>query len=282
MEKAIRFKWLQRKFKFRNSDFIHQYPVDSEMSDLDKKDIRQYLEQLNVSGISYTYPTHADYPAVFYQMKEPPLFLEYIGTPVWKQNRLCSVVGSRKIHPLSQRWMASELTQFVERAKVTVVSGGANGVDQAAHLAALKAQQSTIVVLPSGLGQLYPQNLTELKEEVLFYNGCFLSEFEQHQKVQKNYFYLRNRLIAALGCFTLIVQATQKSGTLLTVHHALEFGRPVVVVPGHPMLVEFSGNMKLIKDGASLAHDFSDLLDFWHAESWSGLVMKSVYSTDGA
>ncbi len=282
MEKAIRFKWLQRKFKFRNSDFILQYPVDSEISNFEKKDIRQYLEQLSAKGISYTYPTHEDYPSAFYQMKEPPLFLEYIGKPVWKQNRLISVVGSRKIHPLSQRWMASELTQFADLAKVTLVSGGANGVDQAAHLAALKAQQSTIVILPSGLGELYPHNLTELKEEVLFYDGCFLSEFEQHQKVQKNYFYLRNRLIAALGFFTLIVQATQKSGTLLTVHHALEFGRPVVVVPGHPMLVEFSGNMKLIKDGANLAHDFSDLLDFWHAESWSGLVTKSVYSTGGA
>ena len=87
-----------------------------------------------------------------------------------------------------------------------------------------------------------------------------------------NYFYLRNRLIAALGEMTLIAQATEKSGTLLTVHHALEFGRPVLVVSGHSMMPEFNGNKKLIKEGAILIQDKDDLLEFWRAESWSGLA----------
>lgn len=282
MENAISFKWLQRKFKFRNPDSIIKLPVGLSISLAEKKDIEKYLDRLGQQGISFIYPTHPDYPLAFYQMKEPPLFLEYVGTPVWKYNSLFSVVGSRKIHPLTQRWIQSELVQFVELSQLSVVSGGAFGVDQAAHVAALKAKRPTVVVLPSGLEQIYPMNLVELKDEILFQNGCFLSEFESEQKVQKHYFFLRNRLIAALGAFTLIAQATDKSGTLLTVHHALEFGRPVLVISGHPMMSEFSGNKKLIKEGACLIHDSADLLDFWRAESWSGLALETRYSTDGA
>ncbi len=282
MNNAIIFKWLQRKFKFRNPESIMVPPQGLEISTCERNEILKYLEVLSENGIFWTYPSHIDYPLAFYKMKEPPLFIEYIGKPVWKQSSLISVVGSRKIHRLTQQWISTELTSFVEQARVSVVSGGAIGVDQASHLASLKAKLPTVVVLPSGLDQIYPTNLKQLKDEILFQGGCFLSEFEFNQQVRKNYFFLRNRLIAAFSEITLIVQATERSGTMLTVHHALEFGRPVLVVSSHAMIPEFSGNKKLIKEGALFIQDKDDLLEFWHAESWSGLVFKTTDSTGGA
>lgn len=283
MTNAIYFKWLQRKNKFRNPKSILQKPdffnISSEILQSEKSEIEKYLMDLEKNQISYTYPSHPDYPKAFYQMKEPPLFLEYIGRPIWNQNPIASVVGSRKCHPLTQNWIYTELYQFLVQSKMTVASGGAYGVDQLAHLVSIKAQVPTIVVLPTGLNQLYPKDLSDLKNEILYNGGCFISEFEMDQKVHKSFFYLRNRLIAALGNFCLIAQAGQKSGTMLTVHHALEFGRPVLTLPAHPMMVDFSGNLKLIQEGAIVIYKFDDLHVFWQAESWSGPVCQSRSST---
>jgi DNA processing protein len=281
MTNAIYFKWLQRKNKFRNPDSILKKPNTVSIPQIEIDEIQKYLVNLKRKNISYTYPSDINYPTAFYSMKDPPLFLEYIGTPVWNQNPIVSVIGSRKSHPLTQKWIQSELFQFLIESKMTVVSGGARGADQAAHLISIKANVPTIVVLPTGLENMYPRDLMDLRNEILYNKGCFVSEFESDQHVQKSFFYLRNRLIAAFGNFCVIVQAGEKSGTMLTVHHALEFGRPVVTIPSHPMLVDFAGNIKLIQEGAFPICNSSDLLLFWQSESWSGPVFKVTPTTYG-
>lgn len=272
MSDAIYFKWLQRKNRFRNPDSVICRPKDAFISMFEKLEVQKYLDQLSVNSISYTYPSHINYPKAFLLMKEPPLFIEYIGEPIWTTAEMFSVVGSRRCHSLTQTWINTELYDFLSESKMTVVSGGAKGVDQLAHLTAIKAQLPTIVVLPTGLKQIYPKDLLELKNEIIFNKGCFISEFEMNQKVQKGFFYLRNRLIAALGKFCLIAQAGQKSGTMLTVHHALEFGRPILTIPAHPTMLDFTGNIKLIQEGACLIHDARDLRTFWDSESWASPV----------
>ena len=186
MNDAIYFKWLQRKNRFRNPENKTERPSDFYLSKTETIEIQKYLDQLQLNKISYTYPSDMYYPKAFLQMKEPPLFVEYIGTPIWAQAELFSVVGSRKLHPLTQSWMQSEFADFLQETNLTVVSGGARGVDQAAHLAAVKMQRPTIVVLPSGLNQMYPSDLSELRDEILFYRGVFISEFEMNQKVHKS------------------------------------------------------------------------------------------------
>ncbi len=284
MNAAIYFKWLQRKNRFRNPECIIElsnFFDFSRISNFEHAEIQKYLDELSKNKISYTYPSHIHYPQAFYFMKEPPLFIEYLGEPVWNQSQMFSVVGSRKCHLLTQQWIQTELKEFIIKSKMTAVSGGAVGVDQAVHITALKAGHPTIVVVPCGLMQMYPKNLIDLKEEILFQKGAYISEFEMNQKVQKSYFYLRNRLIAALGNFCLVAQATTKSGTLLTVHHALEFGKPIVTIPAHPQMIDFSGNQKLAQEGAALIYNSDDLHVFWHAESWSGPVFKNRASTCG-
>jgi DNA processing protein len=199
-------------------------------------------------------------------MKEPPLFLEYQGVPVWKQAPMISVVGSREISPLTQKWMKGPLADFVARTGVTTVSGGARGVDQTVHFVSLKQNRPTVFVLPSGLGQMYPETLQDFRREEFAATACFISEFESEQRIHKSHFYFRNRLIAALGHVTLVTQASLKSGSLLTVHHALENGKPVIVVPAHPEHLGFEGNLKLLRDGAYPIANEQDLLDFWNGE----------------
>jgi DNA processing protein len=199
-------------------------------------------------------------------MKEPPVFFEFKGEPFWRSHKLISVVGSRQIAELSKNWMKNQLSLFLQKNDIAVVSGGAIGIDQLAHLVAVKNKKPTIFVLPSGIENKYPNNLIEFEKAEFSPQTCFLSEFESNQRIHKSHFYFRNRLIAALGELTLIVQASLKSGSLLTVHHCLENGKPLLVIPSHPEIIGFEGNLKLIREGAYPITSEQDLLDFWNAE----------------
>ena len=268
MEKAVLYKIIQRKFKFRNPHHLLFLPKEFIYTEDEYNSAKAYILGLARHNINYTYPEKDDYPYLFKNMKEPPLFLEYYGEPVWKNNEFLSVVGSREIHPMTERWMKQHLTDFIKYNNIGIVSGGAKGVDQLSHFIAIKNKISTIFVLPSGLLHLYPKALHEIKSDYVDKNICFISEFEIDQKLHRSHFYFRNRLIAALGRITFVAQATLKSGSLLTVHHCLEIGRPVATIPSHPEVLGFEGNLKLLFEGAYSVRNFIDLHELWQAESW--------------
>lgn len=274
MSKAVLFKALQRSLGFRNPESILKL-TSATVSKLSPQELllsEQYLLSLSDKGIKYTYPGHEAYPQSFYRMLEPPLFLEYLGEPVWLNHEVLAVVGSRKIHSFTQSWLQNEIPAFLEaKPKVAIASGGAVGVDQYAHWAAIKVSRPTIVVLPCGIDNLFPQNLNKMKKYILENGGCFLSEFESDQQVRKHFFFFRNRLVTNLSLVTLIAQAEKKSGSFLTVHHALQNGRTMVTLPAHPEMFEFSGNLHLMREGCFYVLTNKELLNFWEAESWSGL-----------
>lgn len=270
MKDAVYFKILQRHHYYRNPNGTTSVPKDFEFTSEECESARQYIVALDASGISYCYPGHKYYPNVFMKMQEPPLFLEYLGQPYWMAHPMLSVVGAREIEEPTERWMRLHLAEFLKQEpEICIVSGGARGVDQMAHAISLKEKHPTLVVLPSGLDQLYPvelQNFRKINSKVPL---TFISEFERHQQIQRAHFYFRNRLIAALGMCTLVTQASLRSGSMLTVHHCLQSGRPVVSVPAHPEMAGFGGNIKLLQEGAYIINSFGDLLDFWRAESRS-------------
>ncbi len=125
---------------------------------------------------------------------------------------------------------------------------------------------NTVVVVPSGLGCLYPDTLKEWITPVLNQGGCFLSEYAFEQKMHKHLFHHRNRLIAALGKATLLVEARKRSGTLITAHQAIQLGRPLWVVPGHPHDPHFSGSLDLLSEGAVMIRDAQDLSMYFTSE----------------
>lgn len=276
MNNAIYFKALQTKKYYRSSDSIEALLKQSEVfSQKELDQAQRYVDLLESKQINYTYPGHIYYPKAFHYMKEPPLFLEYIGQPCWNETAFLTVVGSREKHVLTHEWMELELPQALQHLKIGVVSGGAVGVDQWAHLMCSKHQRPTVAVLPSGLDSIYPESLKSLKTSILESGGALLTEFTQGHRIHKSNFYFRNRLIVALGKMCLVMQAKEKSGTFLSVHHALENGIPVATIPAHPYLTEFSGNIKLMNDGAPLITNASDLIDLWLAESWSSSFVET-------
>ena len=269
MEKAILYKILQRRFKYRNPTHLTELPSNFIYSKEDYLSARQYILNLSLLQISFCHPEHQLYPRQLLRMKEPPLFFEYIGEALWMECPFLAVVGSREISPLTESWMKSNLPPFIQATGAGIVSGGARGVDQLAHQISIKEGAPTVFVLPSGLLHLYPDNLDKFKNLIATEKICFFSEFEINQKLNKSHFYFRNRTIAAFGNLTLVTQASLKSGSLLTVHHSLEIGRRVTTVPSHPEITAFAGNLKILQEGAERSIDFRELHVLWKEESCS-------------
>ncbi|MEK2688243.1 DNA-processing protein DprA [Bdellovibrio sp. GT3] len=230
------------------------------------KDFRSEFLRWNLKGFQFVVYGESLYPSQCYRMADPPLVLSYRGSPVWMIERSLSIVGSREPSAESLRWMEQELSIFLDAQLPLVISGGARGVDQKAHSLALRKNCQTAVILPSGLDEIYPTSLNEWMTPVLDQGGCFISEYDPGQKMHKRLFHHRNRLIAALGCATLLVEARRRSGTLITANQAAELSRPVWVVPGHPLDPHFQGGLDLLLDGAQLVRDAQDLSTLFHSE----------------
>jgi DNA processing protein len=224
------------------------------------------LGRLQNKGVQFTFPGDSFYPASFLYMPGAPLLLSFLGHPCWTTGRLLAVVGSRDLSTLSNSWMEQSLADFLRLEKAVIVSGGARGVDQLAHQLAMRNHRPTVVVVPSGLGNLYPKNLEPWQTRVVDGGGCFLSEYDYPQEMRKHFFHDRNRLIAGLGVMTLLVEARRRSGSLLTAQKTLQLGKSVLVVPGHPSDSSHLGNLDLLADGATPIRDAQDLCMYFRSE----------------
>lgn len=211
-------------------------------------------------------PMDESYPETLMRGMDSPLAISVCGDPTVLHKPCLSVVGSREPTSESLLWMEEHLSEFVKKTKTVIVSGGARGVDQKAHSVALRNGSPTIAFLPSGLDTIYPGEFAQWTDAILERGGALVSEYPANLRMSRQNFHQRNRLIAAQGTATLIVQARQRSGTYMTANRAAEIGRPLWVVPGHPQSPNYSGNIKLLIEGASLVSECEDLIYFWQAE----------------
>lgn len=199
-----------------------------------------------------------DYPAGLRHLSPPPPVL-YIRGEV-PASPAVAIVGSRKAD-LYGREAADLFARSLAAAGVAVVSGFAQGIDAAAHRAALAAPGGrTVAVLGCGLGVDYPRGHRRLAEEIAE-RGAVLSEFPCGLVPRAWHFPLRNRSIAALAAGTLVVQAALRSGSLITARHALDLGKEVWAVPGRIFDEGSLGANALIREGAQLAQHPADLLE---------------------
>lgn len=203
----------------------------------------------------------AKYPCEFMQLIDPPLVFSFLGEPVWEHPKI-AIVGSRQPSQKTLWWLRKELGCILSQYDLVSVSGGAIGVDQLVHHASVDLKKPTIAVLPSGLGSMYPKSFQTMSDNILHQGGCILSEFSDDLAVRKHHFSFRNRLIASLGKVLVVVEAREKSGTLITAHRALEIGKDIFIVPGHPLDDNFRGSLQLLKLGAHLITESGDL-GFW-------------------
>lgn len=173
--------------------------------------------------------------------------------------RAAAIVGTRRPTERARR-MAHQLAVELAQEGCVVVSGGAFGVDHAAHVGALEAGGLTVVVHASGLMACYPAEHRPLYERIVARGGCELSEREDTATPRPGTFLARNRLIAALARVVVVVEAPVRSGALSTAAHAREIGTPVLVVPRVPECVEALGSNDLLRAGALPCLSAADVL----------------------
>lgn len=192
-------------------------------------------------------------------LADPPLALWVLGELQPRDRLAVAVVGPRRSSAYGHR-VAQRLAGGLARVGATVVSGLARGVDTAAHEAALAASGRTLAVLGSGIGRCYPEENRPLAERIAAGHGAVLSEMPYDAQPTPGTFPRRNRLVAALSLATLVVEAGQTSGALITARLAGELGKQVLAVPGPIDRDEHVGSNQLIRDGAVLVTSLDDIL----------------------
>lgn len=200
-----------------------------------------------------------DYPRPLLDIPDAPPILWALGDTSLLNRPAVGMVGARNASSLGVR-MARRLGFGLSEAGFTVVSGLARGIDTAAHEAALEAEGRTIAVMAGGIDVIYPPENAALATAIDA-NGCRISEHPPGLEPQARHFPLRNRIVAGLSRAVIVVEAAAKSGSLITTRAALEYGRDVMAVPGHPFDARASGCNILIRDGALLIRGPQDVLE---------------------
>ncbi|NNK77939.1 MAG: DNA-protecting protein DprA [Litoreibacter sp.] len=198
-----------------------------------------------------------DYPAALCNISDPPPLIWTLGDPALLTRPAIALVGARNASSLGRR-MAHRLAGGLAEAGFSVVSGLARGVDAAAHLAAL--EHGTIAVQAGGIDVIYPAENTQLHHDIA-QRGLRVSEQPMGLQPMARHFPKRNRIISGLARAVIVVEAAAKSGSLITARNALDQGREVLVVPGHPFDGRSAGCNMLIRDGATLVRSVQDILE---------------------
>jgi DNA processing protein len=199
----------------------------------------------------------ASYPELLRQIHDPPLFLYVLGELTPADASAVAVVGSRDASPYG-RHMTAVICERLASRGITVVSGLARGIDAAAHDAALRAGGRTVAVLGSGIDVVYPSEHHRLHMRIAK-NAAVVSEYPMGTQPDAENFPARNRIISGLSLATVVVEATERSGSLITAHCAVEQGRGVFAVPG-PVGARTRGTHQLLRQGAGLAESADDVL----------------------
>jgi DNA processing protein len=218
---------------------------------------RREAETLTHLGASFIAWGDADYPARLREIAEAPLALAVRGALVPDEPAV-AIVGTRRASEYGRR-IADELAGGLARAGVTVVSGLASGIDAAAHRAALAAGGRTVAVLGTGVDVVYPRWHGELSAAIAA-SGALVSEFASGTPPLAHHFPRRNRIISGLSLGTIVVEAAEQSGSLITAACALEQNRQVYAVPGPLGGVRQRGPHRLIQEGAKLVTCAEDVV----------------------
>ena len=216
------------------------------------------------------------YPVLLRELKDAPKQLYYKGR--WDETifeNCLAVVGSRQMTAYG-RQVVEKIVGEAAAAGLTIVSGFMYGVDAAAHKAALKAGGRTIAVMPCGIDLIHPEHQQDLYVEILDNKGLVISEYQGDAQPAYWTYPQRNRIVAGLSRAVLIVEAGEKSGSLITAGLAKKFGRKVFVVPGPITSQNSKGIMRLMRQGAAPVADAEDILKYYRKESKSGPEAKII------
>ncbi len=225
-----------------------------------KERLDDYIEKMNQEKINILTIQDKEYPRILKQIYDYPITLYIKGNNDILNNANIAIIGCRDCTEYGKK-AAEYFSYNLAKENVTIVSGLARGIDGYSHIGALKAKGKTIAVLGNGLDIVYPKQNEIIYQKIIEENGAIISEYPLGTKPEKNNFPERNRIISGISKGVLIIEAKERSGTIVTADFALEQGRDVYVVPGNINSPNSVGTNRLIKEGAMLVTNYKDILE---------------------
>ena len=222
-------------------------------------DVDAELERCRQAGVDLIPLESSSYPSPLREISDPPGMLFVRGEFMPEDALAIGIVGSRHATKYG-RDQTERLASGLARAGITIVSGLARGIDAVAHRAALTAGGRTIAVLASGVSRVYPPEHEDLASKITV-NGVVVSEAPSHAVPSPGAFPRRNRIISGLSLGIIVIEASDRSGALITARHAGEQGRDVFALPGRVDSRMSRGCHQLLRDGAVLIRDVDDVLE---------------------
>lgn len=248
--------WRVSADKLKQVDGWHGI-ADRFVADRQKIDVENEWGKLEKEGVLVLAEDDPRYPANLSGIHNPPPLLYVKGQPVFSPNAV-AIVGSRKGTVYGQE-VAFKLAKELAMLDIAVISGMALGIDTRAHKGALQGSGFTVAVLGCGLDKCYPPDNRSLMQRIAA-EGAVVTEFPLRTSPMPSYFPRRNRIISGMSLGTVVVEAMEKSGALITADFALEQGREVFAVPGNINSPYSRGCNRLIKQGAALVESVDDIL----------------------
>lgn len=220
----------------------------------------EFLGRLEKSGIKFMTFFDGDYPKLLKQIYDPPIILYFKGEILPEDAQSIAVVGTRKMTGYG-KLVTEDFAKGLVAAGLTIVSGLAVGVDTTAHKAVLENVGRTLAILGGGLNKIFPPENTKLAIEIADGRGAIISEFPPDYPSTPGNFPARNRIISGLSLATLVTEAAEDSGSLITARLALEQGRDVFAIPGPITSLLSKGPIGLIKEGARPVMEVGEILE---------------------
>lgn len=261
---ALGIYTLQRVKKFK------AYPLENA--------IKSYNDAVS-TGIKIITPQSEYFPEQLKRIDNVPLVLYVRGDETVLKNELSvSVVGAREASDYGCA-VAKALSSALAGKGFTIISGGARGIDSEAHFGALEEGGKTVCVMGCGLNVNYLAEMNPMREKIAK-SGAVISEYPPKAPASRTTFPVRNRIISALSLGTIVVEAGERSGSLITARLALEQGKDVFAVPGDLVHSSFLGTNKLIRDGAIAVFSPNDILEEYYSEYYDKIVDKTRFPDD--
>lgn len=234
-----------------------------------KKNLENHIKYMIKNGMDIVSICDDEYPQILKEIYDPPISLYTKGDKSILNKKAIAIVGCREVSEYG-RSVAKYFSYHLARRGINIISGLAKGVDSYAHIGAICGEKEdylhsntygkTIAVVGNGLDIVYPKENERLARQIIQSGGVIVSEYPLGTKPEKMNFPARNRIISGMSKGILVVEAKEKSGTLITVDFALEQGRDVFVVPGNINSINSVGTNDLIKQGAKLVTTYKDII----------------------
>lgn len=251
--------WNKNNTELKNLKYLNKNEIDVILDKTRRENLGKYVDYMKKNNINLITIFDEKYPHKLKNMYDKPLYLYTKGNEELLNCSSIAIVGSRKSSDYGEN-VTKNLAYNLAKNNICIVSGLAKGIDKCAHIGTLAGFGNTIAVLANGLDIVYPLENKALAEMIVERGGLIVSEYIIGTKPNKMFFPERNRIISGLSDGVIVVEASEKSGALITADFAIEQGKEVFAVPGNINSMNSTGTNNLIKEGASILTSYKDVL----------------------